>query len=46
MVTFREAGPAFFARIMFSCGEMDESRTQEVKGPLRFNCSIVGMSRQ
>jgi hypothetical protein len=46
MIAFRKAPPSFFARIMFSCGELDESRTQEVKGPLHFNCSIVGMLRQ
>jgi len=43
MITFRQAAPSFFARLMFSCGELDESRTEEVSGPLRFACSIVGM---
>ena len=43
MVSFRQADPSFFARIMFSCGELDESRIGEVPGPLRFACSIVGM---
>jgi hypothetical protein len=46
MVAFRESAPSFFARIMFSCGELDESRTEEVPGPLRFSCSIAGMGRQ
>jgi len=30
MVAFRESVPSFFARIMFSCGELDESKAQEV----------------
>jgi hypothetical protein len=46
MVAFRESAPSFFARIMFSCGELDESKAQEVSGPLRFTCSIVGMGKQ
>jgi hypothetical protein len=46
MVTFREAAPSFFARIMFSCGELDETRTQEITGPLHFTCSILGLGRQ
>jgi hypothetical protein len=45
MVSFRQADPSFFARIMFSCGELDESRIGEVPGPLRFACSVVGMGR-
>ena len=45
MVTFRQATPSFFGRVMFSCGELDESRTEEVPGPLRFTCSITGMGR-
>jgi hypothetical protein len=45
MVAFRQTGPSFFARVMFSCGELDESCIGEVPGPLRFVCSIVGMGR-
>ena len=44
MVTYREAAPSFFARVMFSCGEMDESRVAEVAGPLRFSCSVSGLA--
>jgi hypothetical protein len=43
MLTYREAPPSFFARLMFSCGEMDESRVAEVPGPLRFCCSLSGL---
>jgi len=46
MVAFRQAVPFFFCRLMFSCGELDESRTGEAPGPLRFACSIVGMGRK
>ena len=44
MVTYREAAPSFFARVMFSCGEMDESRVAEVPGPLLFSCSVSGLT--
>ena len=46
MIAFRKAPPSFFARIMFSCGELDETRTQEVAGPVHFACSVVGLGRQ
>lgn len=44
MVTYREAATSFFVRVMFSCGEMDESRVAEVPGPLRFSCSVSGLA--
>ncbi len=46
MVTYREAPPSFFARVMFSCGEIDESRVAEVPGPLSFCCSISGLKAE
>jgi hypothetical protein len=46
MLSFRHANPSFFARLMFSLGEMDESRTQEVPGPVRFVCSLAGMAKR
>jgi hypothetical protein len=46
MIAFRLVQPAFFGRVMFSCGELDETRTEEVQGPLRFCCSITGIGRK
>jgi hypothetical protein len=46
MIAFRLVPPSFFARAMFSCGELDETRTEEVQGPLRFCCSITGLGRK
>jgi hypothetical protein len=46
MISFRSADPSFFARIMFSLGEMDESRTEAMPGPVKFVYSITGMVRR
>ena len=46
MVSFRHAYPSFFARLMFSLGEMDESRRREVPGPLQFVCCLVGIAKR
>jgi hypothetical protein len=46
MIAFRLVPPSFFGRVMFSCGELDETRTEEVQGPLRFCCSITGIGRK
>lgn len=45
MILYEEAAPSFFCRLMFSCGEMDESRVQPVPGPLRFVCSVAGLTK-
>jgi hypothetical protein len=46
MVTYRQAPPSFFARVVFSCGEVDESRVAEVSGSLTFSCSICGLKAE
>jgi len=46
MLTFRLVDPSFIARLMFSLGEMDESRIQEASGPLRFTYSMAGMAKR
>ncbi|MFA6440027.1 MAG: hypothetical protein WCX28_12005 [Bacteriovoracaceae bacterium] len=46
MVNFWKAAPSYFFRILFSCGEMDESRVQDLRGPLEFECSIIGLNKQ
>lgn len=46
MVIYREAYPSFFARVVFSCGELDESSIEPVKGPLRFNLSIAPLNKR
>ncbi|MBF0506856.1 MAG: glycoside hydrolase family 57 [Nitrospirae bacterium] len=43
MLVYKNAAPSFFCRLFFSCGEMDESRVQQVPGPVRFVCSISGL---
>jgi len=45
MVSFRSADPSFFARLIYSLGEVDESRTQEILGPVKFVCSLAGLKR-
>jgi hypothetical protein len=46
MIVYKEALPSFFCRLMFSCGEMDESKVQPVPGPLRFVLSISGLQKK
>jgi len=45
MISFRSARPSFFGRLMFSLGEMDESRNKEGRGPIKFSGSITGINR-
>lgn len=42
MLTYRETGDEFFARLSFSCGEIDETRLDYVDGPLKFVMRIGG----
>ena len=35
----------FFARLIYSLGEVDESRTQEILGAVKFVCSLAGLKR-
>ena len=46
MLTCIETPPSYFARVMLSCGEMDESRKQPAKGPLRLKWSLFGLKRK
>jgi hypothetical protein len=41
MFSYRTGEPSFFARLMFSLGEMDESRIQAVRGPIKFLASLT-----
>jgi hypothetical protein len=45
MVLYREAAPSFFSRLLFSCGEMDESKVQLSQEPTFFAFSITGMHK-
>lgn len=42
MLVYQETPNSYLARLMFSCGEMDESRPANVAGPLYFMCRIQG----
>jgi hypothetical protein len=46
MISFRPAEPSFFPRLMFSIAEMDESRTQEFHGPVRFVLNLAGIKNK
>jgi hypothetical protein len=46
MVIYKEALPSFFCRLMFSCGEMDESRVEPAPGPLRFVCYVAVLKKK
>jgi hypothetical protein len=41
MLTYIDTGDSFFARLTFSCGEMDESRPDYVAGPLHFTMRLM-----
>ncbi len=44
MITFGESFPSFFGRLMFSCGEIDESRRDFTQNSLKFSYQIAGLS--
>jgi hypothetical protein len=44
MIKFSQTPPSYFGRMNLSCGEMDESRTQPVPGPMKIAFSLAGMS--
>jgi hypothetical protein len=46
MISFRPVYPTFFGRLMFSLGELDESRVQEVSGPINFSASLTGIEKE
>jgi hypothetical protein len=45
MVSYRSADPSFFARLMFSLSEVDESRTGDISGPVKFAWSLAGLKK-
>ncbi len=46
MIHYQEVPPNFFCQLLLSCGEVDETRRQEVKGPLTLSWSIFGMENK